>query len=253
MRKLIVMGIALAVAAAGACSSAGGTKKPGSSSDGDADADADTDADADADSDTDTETEPVSEGEWCDEETELCWQNPAENVEMCWYHAAGEPHITLNPDGVIDYCGELVWAGHSDWRLPEIDELIGLIRGCYWGNVTGDETASDCGVSDPECLELDCKNTVMCRSCSPSYLEGPDDAPPGCFWEPALEGPCPGQEPPLLPFSSVYWSASLCTGCDYFYIWTVYFAAAAVAEQRPDSEKMVRCVRDGSGGPDDPD
>jgi hypothetical protein len=164
------------MAAAWACSSAGGTKKPGSSSDGDADADADTDADADVDADTDTETEPVSEGEWCDEETELCWQNPAENVEMCWYHAAGEPHITLNPDGVIDYCGELVWAGHSDWRLPEIDELIGLIRGC--------------------------------------------------------------------------WSASPCTGRDYFYIWTVYFAAAAVAEQRPDSEKMVRCVRDGSGGPD---
>ena len=253
MRKLIVLKIALIIAAAGACSSAGGTKKLAASSDADADADVDTDADAD----TDTETETASEGEWCDEETELCWQNPPENVLMSWYHAAGEPHITLNPNGAIDYCGDLVWAGHSSWRLPEIDELIGLLRGCDWGIATGDETGSSCGVSDPECLDFECYSTPSCQACEP--LKGPDNDPPGCYWAPELQGPCPHPDPgppapdPRLAF---YWSSSPWhdnPAPPKAYSWLALFSGGTVSGHERQKERSVRCVRDGSGSPDDPD
>ena len=232
MKKRVVWFAALALFSAEACTSAASGGKPGSSSD------ADTDADTDADADSDTEIDTDLEGEWCDGEADLCWQNPVEDVEMNWYHAAGESHITLNPYGAVDYCGDLVWAGHSDWRLPEIDELIGLIRGCQAGDTTGQDECSECGVVDPDCLDYTCKeDDPNCEPCP--YLEGPDDDPPGCFWEPELRGPCAESD-------KAYWSVSPYTH-DPDYAWMVYFPAAAVVDGELESKALVRCVRDGEG------
>jgi hypothetical protein len=236
MRNGRLLVAVIAIAAAWACSSAGSNKKPSDSSDADADADSDSDTDADSDTDTETETETetVAEGEWCDNEMGLCWQNPAVlHLGLNWYEAAGAPHTTLNPEGAVDYCGDLVWGGHSDWRLPQIDELIGLIRGCDAGIVAGEDIRSECGVVDPNCLDYTCQeNDPECIPCM--FLEGPDDDPPGCFWEPDLEGPCAVNRP--------YWSVSPYTHYPD-YAWMVYFPGAAVTCRKLTNKGLVRCVR----------
>ena len=53
---------------------------------------------------------------WCDETTDLCWQNP---------QRAGFDHndTGLNSADAARFCDALVLGGYEDWRLPSIDEL----------------------------------------------------------------------------------------------------------------------------------
>jgi hypothetical protein len=46
---------------------------------------------------------------------------------MNWYRASGTADPTYNPGGATDTCGNLDWGGHTDWRLPSVKELSGIV------------------------------------------------------------------------------------------------------------------------------
>ena len=127
------------------------------------------------------------DGEWCDTRTKLCWEVPVKETGML-LEAANK------------YCDNLVLAGHEDWRLPKIQELISLIRGCV---------SSQCGVRDPECLKNSCADwppdhgcelarqmenkygelvTEGCHCDHCDAFEGPGKG--GCYWDNELGGNC---------------------------------------------------------------
>lgn len=171
--------------------------------------------DASPDSETDGAT-CTAGGNWNDEATGLCWVNPPSTNTFTW-------------DDAVAYCDGLSLGGFDDWRLPLIQELISLLRGCVNGTATGDLSASDCGVTDPDCLGYECGDA--CNFCD--YLTGPDDDPDGCYWVPGLEGTC-----------GWYWSSSHVTFITS--TWNVVFSVGN-AEHYPEiGISYARCVR---GGP----
>jgi hypothetical protein len=189
---------------------------------GDSDSDSDTDSDTGTDTDTDTDTDAdacSASGTWYDWETGLCWQNPPSDDEVTWADA-------------VSYCDGLSLGSHDDWRLPKIQELISLLRGCVNGTATGDLSTSDCGVTDPVCLGDECWDYPTCSSCG--LLAGPDDDPNGCYWDPALAGTC-----------FWYWSSSS-HASDVSDAWAVGFAGGDVGNGAKSGTFYYRCVR---GGP----
>ena len=103
---------------------------------------------------------------WADPVTGLTWQNGS---------GVGVDYYTYQ--GAKDYCANLSWGGYSDWRLPDIDDLRGLIRGC-----DGTETGGACGVTN-DCLDSSCWNDP-CGGCS--GLKGPGSG--GAYWPPDISG-----------------------------------------------------------------
>jgi hypothetical protein len=214
--------------------------------DSDSDSDSDTDSDTDVDSDTDTDTDPDTdtstaavatpmepcEGGYLDPVTSLCWQEPPSTTSMNWYEATGTAHSTHNPDGGTNYCGDGTWGGHTDWYLPDVDELISLLRGCVSGTATDNLSLSVCGVEDPGCLDTSCDDGPDCSYCPD--LEGPGDG--GCYWDPELSGTC-----------DWYWSSSPCLANS---AWHVYFAGGGVHDYLVHLDYHVRCVREYDGGVD---
>jgi len=188
-----------------------------------ADTDASTDAGSGADTDTAFRQACVQGGNWYDERSGLCWQNPPTG-----YNIEGRD--------AISYCEELELETSriSDWRLPNIDELASLRRGCVDGVATGDLSICECSVDDPGCLERSCDEGPGCRPCP--YLEGPGAG--GCYWDPALDGSC----------KDWFWSASSVAEPHNVYKWYVSFATGVVNENYGSREFSVRCVTDGSDG-----
>ncbi len=127
----------------------------------DSDGDADTDVDADTDADSDVDTS--SDLRWYDSSTGLTWQAKIIEIGITWYEAD-------------EYCEELVYAGRDDWRIPSVDELRTLVRGC-----PEMETGGDCPISNDCASWRDC-NTDDCDGCENG--EGPND---GCYWEDGFE------------------------------------------------------------------
>ena len=173
-----------------------------------------------APSDTDTDPEScTSGGGWYDTATDLCWQNPPADSGMV-------------QDEAIAYCDNLDLDGRNDWRLPMIQELISLLRGCVDGLATGDLGASTCGVNDPDCLYDSCYNSLQCSGCS--QFEGPDDDPEDCYWVPSLVGTC-----------GFYMSSSSVIDSEDE-VCCVGFHLGCPAYGSEDVQGHVRCVR---GGP----
>jgi hypothetical protein len=191
----------------------------GSDTDGDSDTDSDSDSDTDSDSDSDGDTDAAdcsAGGSWYDSTTGMCWQNPDSGLWATWDEAA-------------TYCYDLSLGGHDDWRLPHIQDLISLLRGCVDGVPTGDTSPSVCGVTDPDCLGADCA-WEGCGECYGS--DGPDDDPEGAYWDPALSGSV-----------QAYWSMSTMEG-ESTLAWWVSFGGAAVGYVDKSELSSVRCVRD---------
>ncbi len=171
------------------------------------------------------------DGGYLDPATDLCWQDPPSTSDMNWYEATGTADsIYNNPDGgVVNHCGDGTWGGHTDWRMPEIDELISLIRGCVDGTATDDLSTNNCGVDDPSCLTLNCSDGPECYFCQ--YMKGPGFG--GCYWDPALSETC-----------DVYWSSShMVSGT---HAWFLYFFYGTVNFAVTSASMYVRCVRDES-------
>jgi hypothetical protein len=183
---------------------------------------------------TDTGTNQLGEGEgegeecWLDPLTNLCWQDPPSDSPMNWYRASGTYDADLNP-GTENYCGALDHGGRSDWRLPNIDELISLIRGCQDGTATSDMSKSLCEMTPTGCAATDtCGDLTTCSDC----LNGSGPAS-GCYWDPALGETC-----------DWYWSSS----SDALYLsfaWGVGFNPGYVFCDGKSWNYRVRCVRSG--------
>lgn len=121
-----------------------------------------------------------------------------------------------------EYCSNLVLGPWGGWRLPHIDELRALIRGCP-------DTQSDgsCNVSASDCLAWDCFDNVACGGCSVG--EGPNE---GCYWPPEMSGQCES-----------YWSSvEATTEQDKLWFWGINFSSAFPFSGSLKATKNVRCV-----------
>ena len=234
-QSLIVYGTLFAVSACNAVTGVDELSFHGSDvdtdTDADGDSDTDTDTDADADSDTDSDADTDADGgedtetetcvdAWNDEDTNLMWENPPTLLG------------SVNWNDAVIYCDNLERCGLTDWRLPKIQELISLERGCVGTVETGDLSPSECGISDPACLDSSCLDT-SCGACD--IGGGPDDSPSGCYWIPELAGDC-----------KWFWSSS--TQSDNSTIaWNTNFNAGNITgfdKNTVYDYVGVRCVRD---------
>ncbi len=122
-------------------------------------------------------------------------------------------------EAALKACQDMDLGGHSDWRLPAVDELRTLIQGCP-GSMSdgGCEVRHGCG--------LDCW-TDPCAGCEDWTGPGTE----GCFEDPILEGNC-----------SFYWTTSFVADKDHF-VWGVAFYKAKVVARDTMEANPVRCVR----------
>lgn len=120
------------------------------------------------------------------------------------------------------YCLELELDGNG-WRLPSVDELRALVRGCPDTELDG-----ACSVSEGNCTEPGCESS-SCDGCPPD--EGPSD---GCYWPTEVAGEC-----------LAYWSSTAdSTSVDF--AWAIDFHDANVRTWYGALKLRVRCVRDPS-------
>ena len=143
--------------------------------------------------------------EWTDSNTGLIWQ----------VSSAG----SLSWEEAKSHCENDNYGGHSNWRLPTIDELRTLIRGC-----SATETGGSCGVTD-SCLDSSCQDN-SCIECSSG--EGSNG---GCYGPSQLDNPC-----------GWFWSSSAVADND-FYAWYVYFYNGYVNYSYVYRGYNARCVR----------
>ena len=107
---------------------------------------------------------------WCDNETDLCWQDPQKD-------AYDYDDIGLTQPDALRYCEELVFGGYDDWRLPNIDEMRTVISGN-----PPTETGGECPVTEGS-PRADMGN----EACAPiTPFGGPGVG--GCYWVPELMG-----------------------------------------------------------------
>lgn len=159
--------------------------------------------------------ECIDSGNWYDPSSGLCWQNPPTTDKMTWSDA-------------VSFCENGTWDGYTNWVLPDIDELISLMRGCLDGEATGDFSLSSCGITDPGCLETICEEGQHCDYCK--SFDGPGSG--GCYWDPDLSGSC----------MSPYWSSSVNASYTQ-YAWGVHFVQGGGHYWDKSSTGSPRCVR----------
>lgn len=127
-----------------------------------------------------------------------------------------------NLEEALEYCNNLTACGHSDWHLPNIDELRTLIKNC-----PGSETGGVCKVSENnDCLTLNDGNCWIeedCWSCSSSV----------------------GDYSKLGDYI-ILWSSSIVTDVPDD-VWMVLFENAWIGisrkENSPYNDSYARCVR----------
>ncbi len=148
---------------------------------------------------------------WVDEGSNLEWEVSHSCVQPTW-------------EGAKTYCDNLELDG-SDWRLPTINELRSLVRGC-WDSYS----AGACGVR-VSCLSKSCE-TSSCDGCSGGL--GPSEG--GLYWPHEVTG-CPTGLP-------TYWTSSEVSDQSE-YCWVVDFYDGEVSSKYcgPTLSGHVRCVR----------
>ncbi|MCR9164989.1 MAG: DUF1566 domain-containing protein [Nannocystaceae bacterium] len=127
----------------------------------------------------------------------------------------GNPNVA----DAVAYCDSLTLLGAGGWRLPTVDELRSLMRGCP-------DTVADgaCELSEA-CATVECDSDA-CDGC----IDAPGGGPAaGCYWDPNLQGECSG-----------YWSATTPGGG---FGWIVDFADGSIRQRDAALPAgLVRCV-----------
>lgn len=108
----------------------------------------------------------VKEGIWLDLDSGLEWQNPPPSEKRTLGDAK-------------TFCSQLMLDG-SGWRVPTIDELRTIVRGC-----PATESTGSCNIGRESCLWDDCRN----QSCDGSS-QGKGPGIGGCYWPDELMGEC---------------------------------------------------------------
>jgi hypothetical protein len=230
MNERLLMALCLVGAGLTACGSDDTRRASDSGADADTDADTDTDTDTDGDTDTDsdadggTDTESDTEYDttpitgcadaWYDTENARSWQVAPLSETMSWSDAEAA-------------CDGLVLCEHDDWRVPSMDDLRSLIRGC---DTT--MTGGTCGVTEG-CLEYSCWDAEECQYCAIGV--GPAEG--GCYWPDEVQGVCTD--------GTNFWSNSVRPD-DPTTAWTVYFGTGGVGSVDAAWSQHVRCVHGGA-------
>ncbi len=126
-----------------------------------------------------------------------------------------------------EYCASLTLGEYSDWRLPTIAELRGLVRGC-----SATATGGECAVTD-ECYDYATCQNDECDGCS--FDKGPTE---WCYGAEELDTPC-----------GWFWSSTPMSDATEIR-WCLRYQSGGVVscETGDDSEggdlgHLVRCVR----------
>lgn len=143
---------------------------------------------------------------WYDAVTGIYWQDPPQGN-------------TATQNAAATFCANLDLGGHGDWVLPDVDELISLIRGSDYAN---------CSIDYPACHGWTAQCLMGCPGPSASY-GGP--GPGGCYTPAALEGNC-----------SFYWSRTA-DALDSADGWEIDFRDASYGAPDDGELDSVRCMR----------
>ena len=146
-------------------------------------------------------------GTWTDTNTCLMWQDPLFVDRRNW-------------DDAFTACDTLELAGYAGWRLPTLDELRSIARGC-----PATATGGACTVTDA-CLESTCSSD-LCQGCA--ELSGP--GPGGCYRLSNLIGDC-----------MTTWTSSAVPDIPDE-VWTVGFGGCHVLHYPKTMNINTRCVR----------
>ncbi len=173
----------------------------------------------------------------CDPSKNGCCTSDGYIIDGCWFDPEMKLSWQVNPFGKKVWseakyvCETFTLGDRSDWRLPNINELRSLVKGCAVTDVTPFDTG-DCQVLDDSCLQITCSN----NGCGGCDNNGTGPGQNGCYWDPNINGGC-----------SSFWSSSeVVEGAIAPSAWFVFFQSASVCETFQDVEIDVRCVRSGT-------
>jgi hypothetical protein len=166
---------------------------------------------------------------WCDEETDLCWQDPQKDAYL-------ETNGGVTSFDAIRYCAELDICGYDDWRLPDIMELRTLI----WGNRPS-SAKGGCYVDEGTNMSVPITQSLPCMGVLQPFT-GPGSG--GCFWKKELTGTCDRVDPASSSHYLEYWSTTPAADDPENWIGYVFFDTASVGYNHYHSLGEARCVRD---------
>ncbi len=152
----------------------------------------------------------VDDRTFIDEDTGLMWRD---------IHSVSGEGLNRAQVSCVPYLG------YEDWRLPTIDELRTLVRGC-----PSVEPSGSCGVTTT-CLEPACVTSGQC-TCAGDMTKTKFDK--GCFGHPKMVGQC-----------AAFWSSSQVTKASIQHEWWVldFYEARVFASYGDEKIAYGMCVR----------
>lgn len=178
------------------------------------------------DDDNDNDNDDVSDDDnnSDDDDDQLEWQDPPNTEFIDWGDA-------------VTYCKNLDLNGHSDWRLPSVEELRSFIVGC-----SATQPGGSCPFTD-SCTDIDTCVNSSCDGCA--IDQGPGS--PNCYWGEGYSG-VPGAPPSGCGW---FWTSASISGGSGNGAIGIDFCNAQVGGHDKDEgdggqSSNVRCVRGGN-------